>query len=154
MGDPGWSPLPNLLVFIHDCELLLSLNPDLRDQLASIARVGRSLGVQLLIASQGITRLDEAGKPLFGDLVDQMTFKFSLTVTGDRCWRDFLGMDAPGSMVTKSGLKGKALRKFAADTAPSEVVAFPPGDEIPVGGRFLDAVSRYGALRVMDRWEI
>jgi S-DNA-T family DNA segregation ATPase FtsK/SpoIIIE len=152
VGDPGWSPLPNLLVVIHDCELLLSLNPDLRDQLASIARVGRSLGVQLLIASRGIARLDDAGKPLFGDLVDQMMFKFSLTVTDSRYWRDFLGMDPPGSMVTGGGLHGKALRNPPGECL--EVVAFPPGDEIPVGGSFLDAVSQYGALRVMDRWEI
>lgn len=157
-GDPGWSPLPDLVVFIDECEPLLFQNPDLRDHLMSIARVGRTLGVHLILSSQFITKLAGAGydeaKPLFGELIDQMTFKFSLTVTDGRSWRDFLGIDPPGSMVTGGGLRGKALRKFAEDTAPSEVVAFPPGDEIPVGGRFLEAVSRYAALRVMDRWEL
>ncbi|TRW81679.1 type VII secretion protein EccCb [Mycolicibacterium sp. 018/SC-01/001] len=54
--DPGLAPLPSLFVVIDEFSELLSQQPDFADLFVAIGRLGRSLGVHLLLASQ---RLDE-----------------------------------------------------------------------------------------------
>ena len=53
---PDVAALPTLLVVVDEFTELLATRPDLAELFASIGRVGRSLGVHLLLASQ---RLDE-----------------------------------------------------------------------------------------------
>jgi S-DNA-T family DNA segregation ATPase FtsK/SpoIIIE len=54
--DPRLEPLPELLIVVDEFGELLAARPELLDLFAAIGRVGRSLGMHLLLASQ---RLDE-----------------------------------------------------------------------------------------------
>jgi S-DNA-T family DNA segregation ATPase FtsK/SpoIIIE len=55
-GGAGLAPLPSLLIVCDEFSELLSAKPDFIDLFVQIGRVGRSLGVHLLLASQ---RLEE-----------------------------------------------------------------------------------------------
>jgi S-DNA-T family DNA segregation ATPase FtsK/SpoIIIE len=55
-ADPRLEPLPSLLVVVDEFGELLAARPELLDLFIAIGRVGRSLGMHLLLASQ---RLDE-----------------------------------------------------------------------------------------------
>ena len=54
--DPSLRPLPHLLLVVDEFGELLAARPEFLDVLTAIGRVGRSLGMHLLLASQ---RLDE-----------------------------------------------------------------------------------------------
>jgi DNA segregation ATPase FtsK/SpoIIIE, S-DNA-T family len=54
--DPRLEPLPHLLIVVDEFGELLAVRPEFLDLFAAIGRVGRSLGMHLLLASQ---RLDE-----------------------------------------------------------------------------------------------
>ena len=54
--DPRLGPLPTLFIVVDEFSELLSQQPDFADVFVAIGRLGRSLGVHLLLASQ---RLDE-----------------------------------------------------------------------------------------------
>ena len=54
--DPALAPLPSLFVVVDEFSELLSQHPDFADLFVAMGRLGRSLGVHLLLASQ---RLDE-----------------------------------------------------------------------------------------------
>jgi DNA segregation ATPase FtsK/SpoIIIE, S-DNA-T family len=54
--DPRLEPLPQLLIVVDEFGELLAARPEFLDLFAAIGRVGRSLGMHLLLASQ---RLDE-----------------------------------------------------------------------------------------------
>jgi DNA segregation ATPase FtsK/SpoIIIE, S-DNA-T family len=55
-SDPRLEPLPNLLIVVDEFGELLAARPEFLDLFGAIGRVGRSLGMHLLLASQ---RLDE-----------------------------------------------------------------------------------------------
>src|SRR6185312_7380080 len=55
-GGAALAPLPSLLLICDEFSELLTAKPDFIDLFVQIGRVGRSLGVHLLLASQ---RLDE-----------------------------------------------------------------------------------------------
>ncbi|MGW0999538.1 type VII secretion protein EccCa [Streptomyces sp. NPDC002523] len=55
-GGSGLAPLPSLLIIVDEFSELLASKPEFVDLFVSIGRLGRSLGVHLLLASQ---RLDE-----------------------------------------------------------------------------------------------
>ena len=55
-GSPHLAPLPSLLVVCDEFSELLSAKPELVDLFVAIGRLGRSLGIHLLLASQ---RLEE-----------------------------------------------------------------------------------------------
>jgi DNA segregation ATPase FtsK/SpoIIIE, S-DNA-T family len=57
-GGPDLPPLPHLFVVIDEFGELLTAEPDFIDLLITIGRIGRSIGVHLLLSSQRI----EAGK--------------------------------------------------------------------------------------------
>jgi S-DNA-T family DNA segregation ATPase FtsK/SpoIIIE len=56
LGGANLTPLPSLLVIVDEFSELLASKPEFVDLFVSIGRLGRSLGVHLLLASQ---RLDE-----------------------------------------------------------------------------------------------
>src|SRR5699024_5659782 len=56
--DPNLPPLPHLLVIIDEFGELLTARPDFIELFLSIGRIGRSIGVHLLLSSQRI----EGGK--------------------------------------------------------------------------------------------
>ena len=55
-ADPWLEPLPHLLIVVDEFSELLAARPEFLDLFTAIGRVGRSLGMHLLLASQ---RLDE-----------------------------------------------------------------------------------------------
>ncbi|MBO3734992.1 type VII secretion protein EccCa [Glycomyces niveus] len=55
--DPGLEPLPHLLVIIDEFSELLTAKPDFSDLFVAVGRIGRSIGVHLLLATQ---RLESA----------------------------------------------------------------------------------------------
>ena len=55
-ADPRLEPLPSLLIVVDEFGELLAVRPEFLDLFGAIGRVGRSLGMHLLLASQ---RLDE-----------------------------------------------------------------------------------------------
>jgi DNA segregation ATPase FtsK/SpoIIIE, S-DNA-T family len=55
-ADPRPEPLPHLLIVVDEFGELLAVRPEFLDMFTAIGRVGRSLGMHLLLASQ---RLDE-----------------------------------------------------------------------------------------------
>lgn len=54
--DPSLPPLPHLLVIIDEFAELLTAQPDFIDTFQSLGRIGRSIGIHLILASQ---RLDD-----------------------------------------------------------------------------------------------
>jgi S-DNA-T family DNA segregation ATPase FtsK/SpoIIIE len=58
LGRPDLPPMPHLLLVIDEFGELLTAEPDFVDLLLTIGRIGRSIGVHLLLSSQRI----EAGK--------------------------------------------------------------------------------------------
>ncbi len=57
LGGASLAPLPSLLIIVDEFSELLASKPDFVDLFVSIGRLGRSLGVHLLLASQ---RMDES----------------------------------------------------------------------------------------------
>ena len=55
-GDPTLTPMPALFIVVDEFSELLSQHPDFAELFVAIGRLGRSLGMHLLLASQ---RLDE-----------------------------------------------------------------------------------------------
>ena len=136
-GDPAWPPLPNLVVIIDEAGEFLEKNRNYMKLLFTIGRIGRTLGLNLVMCSQ---KLD---KTIMGDLLGQTAFRFALPVNEETTSRDLLGTDAAARMLTgPDRLGGKTLRKFPADPAPVEVVAFDHG--APYVRRTLSARSRSG----------
>ena len=137
-NDPAWPPLPDLIVIIDEFGEFLKKNPQYMALLVSIGRIGRSLGVHLMMCSQFLD------KTVLGDLLDQMAFRFSLAVQAESHSRALLGSDAAAKIITGEGrLRGKILRKFSSDPAPAEVVAFH--HEAPYVRRTMVERSRSGA---------
>lgn len=116
-GDPDWPPLPDLIVIIDEFGEFLKDRPGYLELLIRIGRVGRSLGMHLVMCSQFID------KTVLGDLFEHLSFRYSLSVNSPQHSIAMVGSDAAATMVGGK-LKGKILRKFTTDHGPVEVAAF------------------------------
>ncbi|BBX06280.1 ESX-4 secretion system protein EccC4 [Mycolicibacterium aichiense] len=152
LADPSLPALPTLFVIVDEFAELLAHQPDFADLFAMIGRVGRSLGMHLLLASQ---RLDEGRlRGLESHLSYRICLKTAtaaesravlgvadaaelaatpgaaLLRTGDgrlvRFQATYLGGPAPGSATTAEGA-GVALftRESAAPTPTDGAVGSP-----------------------------
>ncbi len=118
-NDPSWPPLPDLIVIIDEFGEFLKKLPGYLELLIRVGRVGRSLGMHLVMCSQFID------KSVIGDLFEHLTFRYSLAVNSASHSMAMIGTDDAATMVSdEDGLKGKILRKFTTDAAPVEVAAF------------------------------
>jgi S-DNA-T family DNA segregation ATPase FtsK/SpoIIIE len=116
-------PLPALLVVVDEFSELLAQRPELVDLLGTIGRLGRSLGIHLLLASQ---RLDEGR---LRGLDSHLSYRIALRTFSAAESRAVLGVPdahrlppAPGSAFLATG--GRAGRFRAA---------YVSGDHRPVG---------------------
>lgn len=107
------TPLPSLLVIVDEFSELLTARPDFIDMFTQIGRVGRSLGVHLLLASQ---RLDE-GK--LRGLESHLSYRIGLRTFSAMESRAVLGVPdayqlprAPGNGFLKT--EAEALTRFRA----------------------------------------
>lgn len=106
-------PLPSLLVMVDEFSELLTARPDFIDMFVQIGRVGRSLGVHLLLASQ---RLDE-GK--LRGLDSHLSYRIGLRTFSAMESRAVLGVPdayqlprSPGNGFLKT--EAEALTRFKA----------------------------------------
>lgn len=116
-NDPSWPPLPDLIVIIDEFGEFLKERPGYLELLTRVGRVGRSLGMHLVMCSQFID------KSVLGDLFEHLSFRYSLSVNSPQHSIAMIGSDAAATMVGGK-LKGKILRKFTTDAVPVEVAAF------------------------------
>ncbi|MFG2042834.1 type VII secretion protein EccCa [Dactylosporangium sp. NPDC048998] len=107
------APLPSLLIIVDEFSELLTLRPDFIEMFVQIGRVGRSLGIHLLLASQ---RLEEGR---LRGLETHLSYRIGLRTFSSMESRAVLGVtDAyelprlPGHGYIKAGVEG--LIRFKA----------------------------------------
>jgi ESX secretion system protein EccC len=175
--DAQLGPLPALFVIVDEFSELLSQHPDFVDVFVTIGRLGRSLGMHLLLASQ---RLDEGR---LRGLESHLSYRVCLKTLSANESRIVLGTShayelpgLPGAGYLRVGTD--ELIRFqtayvsapwqaeiqlpaaissspdSRDTAPPVrlFTAGPTGPVTPVGGVFTDAGTRRSVLQmVVDR---
>ena len=142
------APLPVLFVIVDEFSELLSQHPDFADVFVAIGRLGRSLGMHLLLASQ---RLDEGR---LRGLESHLSYRVCLKTLSANESRLVLGTSdayelpsAPGAAYLRVGTD--ALIRFqtayvsgpcnAKTHSPSEPPASPDGDKNPTPVRLFTA---------------
>lgn len=111
-----WPALPHMIVIIDEFGEFLKEQPGCLDLLIRIGRVGRSLGMHLLMSSQFIDR------SVVGDLLEHMSFRIALALNSPVHSVAMIGTDDAATMI-RGKVKGKALRKFRTDRVPVEVAS-------------------------------
>ncbi|GLY92932.1 FtsK/SpoIIIE domain-containing protein [Actinoplanes sp. NBRC 103695] len=96
-ADPTLEPLPTLLIVIDEYAELLTAMPDFVNMLVSIGRVGRSLGVHLLLSGQ---RLD-AGR--LRGLDTYLSYRIALRMFSAEESRTFLGDGRAAELPAEPG---------------------------------------------------
>ncbi|QEN17374.1 type VII secretion protein EccCb [Mycobacterium sp. ELW1] len=96
-ADPSLPPLPTLFVIVDEFAELLSHQPDFADLFAMIGRVGRSLGMHLLLASQ---RLDEGR---LRGLESHLSYRICLKTATAAESRAVLGVTDAAELVATPG---------------------------------------------------
>jgi DNA segregation ATPase FtsK/SpoIIIE, S-DNA-T family len=127
------APLPTLFIVVDEFSELLSQQPDFIDLFIAIGRLGRSLGMHLLLASQ---RLDEGR---LRGLESHLSYRICLRTFSAGESRSVLGVadayhlpNTPGAGYLKSG-SGEPLRFQASFVSgPSRRAADRPAFETPM----------------------
>ena len=126
-------PLPALFVVVDEFSELLSQRPELLDLMVMIGRLGRSLGLHLLLASQ---RLDEGR---LRGLESHLSYKIALRTFSAAESRAVLGVpdahqlpSAPGSAFLSTGTDELIRFRSAYVSGPSVA---PPGPAGPAARR-------------------
>ncbi|MEB4208246.1 type VII secretion protein EccCa [Mycobacterium sp. 94-17] len=148
-GVAALPPLPTLFIVVDEFSELIGRHPDFADMFAAIGRVGRSLGMHLLLASQ---RLDEGRlRGLEAHLSYRVCLKTlsaaeSHTVLGSL--DAYLLPSAPGAGFLRSG-GGEPIRFQAASvSAPLPIITRAATHDVaapavrPFGTRVSGAVGR------------
>lgn len=119
---PDDEPLPHLLVMIDEFSELLTARPDFAELFSAVGRIGRSIGVHLLLATQ---RLDTAR---IRGLESHLSYRLALRTFSESESREVLGVaDAyrldsrPGSGYLKTADGG-----FEWFRSPTVSVAYEP----------------------------
>ncbi|MFB9239661.1 type VII secretion protein EccCa [Plantactinospora siamensis] len=124
-------PLPSLFIVVDEFSELLSQKPDFADLFAQIGRLGRSLGLHLLLASQ---RLDEGR---LRGLEANLSYRICLRTFTEQESRTVLGVPDAFSLPSAPGhgyLRGDTagLRRFRA-----AYVSGPYGSPEQIGDQLL-----------------
>jgi S-DNA-T family DNA segregation ATPase FtsK/SpoIIIE len=134
------APLPSLLVIVDEFSELLTARPDFAEMFVQIGRVGRSLGIHLLLASQ---RLEEGR---LRGLETHLSYRIGLRTFSSMDSRAVLGVPdayelprAPGHGYLRTGTEG--LIRFRA--AYVSGVVRSDGSHPTIGGRPVDPVRDY-----------
>ncbi|WP_053122589.1 FtsK/SpoIIIE domain-containing protein [Mycolicibacterium conceptionense] len=151
-----WPALPHLIIIIDEFGELLRERPGYFETLIRVARVGRSLGIHLLMSSQFID------KTVAGDLFDHLSFRFALSLNSPMHSISMIGSDDAATMIGGT-VKGKVLRKYGTDPLPVEVVGFHHEAPLIVSGQvgapqtsmanaLIDRLSKLDAPRPTAMW--
>lgn len=84
--DPDLEPLPHLLIIIDEFSELLTAHPDFAELFVAIGRIGRSIGVHLLLATQRL----EAGK--IRGLESHLSYRIGLRTFSEAESREAIGV--------------------------------------------------------------
>ncbi|TYC24470.1 type VII secretion protein EccCa [Micromonospora sp. MP36] len=138
-GGAQLQPMPSLLVIIDEFSELLSSRPDFIDLFVMIGRLGRSLGVHLMLASQ---RLEEGR---LRGLDSHLSYRIGLRTFSAAESRAVLGVSdayelpsVPGSAYLR--LDTSTLQRFKAAYVSGELPPEQPAaavEEVPYGRRIL-----------------
>jgi S-DNA-T family DNA segregation ATPase FtsK/SpoIIIE len=130
------APLPSLLIVCDEFSELLTAKPDFIDLFVQIGRVGRSLGMHLLLASQ---RLEEGR---LRGLDTHLSYRIGLRTFSALESRAVLGVPdayelprAPGHGYLKYGTEPLVRFKAAYASGPYRPAARPAADAAPGAGR-------------------
>jgi len=133
-------PLPSLLVIVDEFSELLTARPDFIDMFVQIGRVGRSLGIHLLLASQ---RLEEGR---LRGLETHLSYRIGLRTFSSMDSRAVLGVPdayelprAPGHGYLRTGTEGMVRFKAAYVSG----VIRQDGTPTSAGGRAVDPVREF-----------
>ncbi len=142
-GQP-LEPLPHLLVIIDEFSELLTAKPDFAELFVAIGRIGRSIGVHLLLATQKL----EMGK--IRGLESHLSYRISLRTFSESESRDAIGVpDAyhlppePGSGYLK--VDTTVFERFKAALVSSPYLAPTDGPKAEVPAVPYLAVNGLGA---------
>ncbi|GAA5188696.1 type VII secretion protein EccC [Rugosimonospora acidiphila] len=134
------APLPSLLIIVDEFSELLTARPDFIEMFVQIGRVGRSLGVHLLLASQ---RLEEGR---LRGLETHLSYRIGLRTFSSMDSRAVLGVPdayelprSPGNGYIKAGTEG--LIRFRA--AYVSGVYHGEGQRTKLSGQPADVVRPY-----------
>ncbi|RRS00501.1 type VII secretion protein EccCa [Glycomyces terrestris] len=154
-GQPDLEPLPHLLVIIDEFSELLTAKPDFSDLFVAVGRIGRSIGVHLLLATQRLEAAHLRG------LESHLSYRIGLRTFSEAESREAIGVpDAyrlppePGSGYLKVDTtiftRFKAAMVSGKYTPPREVeqrslpvLPWP----VPPVVNVLDALVNSAALR-------
>ncbi|MFS8478657.1 MAG: type VII secretion protein EccCa [Micromonosporaceae bacterium] len=133
-------PLPSLLVIVDEFSELLTARPDFIDMFVQIGRVGRSLGIHLLLASQ---RLEEGR---LRGLETHLSYRIGLRTFSSMDSRAVLGVPdayelprAPGHGYLRTGTEGMVRFKAAYVSGAIR----QDGSPTSAGGRAVDPVRDF-----------
>jgi S-DNA-T family DNA segregation ATPase FtsK/SpoIIIE len=143
---PGLAPMPHLLVIIDEFSELLTAHPDFAELFLAIGRIGRSIGVHLMLATQRL----EAGK--IKGLETHLSFRIGLRTFSEAESREAIGVgDAyhlppePGSGYLK--VDTSVFERFKAAMVSSPYV--PPQEVVTQDDPLLPLIS-YNGLSETD----
>ncbi|MWA02949.1 type VII secretion protein EccCa [Actinomadura sp. LD22] len=132
-GRTDLEPLPHLLVIIDEFSELLTAHPDFADLFLAVGRIGRSIGVHLLLATQRL----EAGK--IRGLESHLSYRIGLRTFSEGESREAIGVpDAyhlppePGSGILKVDTSVFERFKAAMVSGPYTPPRAGGGTELPV----------------------
>lgn len=133
-GEP-LDPLPTLLVVVDEFSELLAAKPEFMDLFVQIGRVGRSLGVHLLLASQ---RLDEGR---IHRVEGHLSYRIALRTFSAMESRSVIGVpsayelpSAPGNGYLKVDTASLARFKAAYVSGPCPEKPLAPAGGVGAGG--------------------
>lgn len=143
----GLTPLPSLLIIVDEFSELLSSKPEFIDLFVSIGRLGRSLGVHLLLASQ---RLDESR---IHKVEGHLSYRLALRTFSSMESRSVIGVagayelpSAPGHGYLKVDTTNLVRFKAAYVSGPAPEPA-GPDEEPELASRVRDEVTAFGLDR-------
>jgi DNA segregation ATPase FtsK/SpoIIIE, S-DNA-T family len=119
--EPGLGPMPHLMIIIDEYAEMISDSPEFRDELDRITRIGRSIGVNLLLASQ---------RPV--GVTDQMRanikLRLCLRVEGIDTSREMLRR--PDAAFLPNGIPGRGYLQIGNEQLELCQVSFT-GEKVP-----------------------
>jgi S-DNA-T family DNA segregation ATPase FtsK/SpoIIIE len=144
------TPLPSLLIIVDEFSELLTARPDFIDMFVQIGRLGRSLGIHLLLASQ---RLEEGR---LRGLEAHLSYRIGLRTFSSMDSRTVLGVPdayelprAPGHGYLRTGTD--SMVRFKAAYVSGAVRE--PGFQGVVGVPTVDPVREYTSSYVLPQHE-
>ena len=118
-ADARLDPLPALFIIVDEFSELLSQHPDFADVFVAIGRLGRSLGVHLLLASQ---RLDEGR---MRGLESHLSYRVCLKTLSVNESRMVLGTSEAYELARHAGRRVPARRHGCAGAIPNRFCLWP-----------------------------